>query len=118
MMGNLHQNMCFSSPDQNTWSEDTLKRPPSPSLLQSCYQEMEKKGLGLYSHYQNFPAVSDETKTSASCLESRNHGHLTNKNDVPESPPIPCGRQVTTVAEVHNCYLHERPEISRLKECE
>ena len=89
-MGNLHQNMCLSSPDQNTWSEETLKRPPSPSLLQSCYQEMERKGLGLYSRYQNFPAASDATKTSASCLESRNHRPPTNKNDVPDSPPIPC----------------------------
>ena len=112
MMSNFYQNICLSSPESDTWSEDTLKRPSSPSLLQSCYQEMEKKGLGVFQHHQqNFPASSVKTKISLSNIENWNHGRANSKSKMSESPPIPCSGQFTTSAEVHNIYLEEKPGL-------
>ena len=109
MMRNFHQYMHLSSPESDTWSEDTLMRPSSPSLLQSCIQEMEKKGLGLFPHYQNFPVVSDNPKAPSS--RKSIYESATNTDNLPESPPIPCGGQFTTIAEVHNIYLEEKPGL-------
>ena len=110
MMRTFHQYMRLSSPESDTWSEDTLTQPSSPSLLQSCITEMEKKGLGLFPHYQNFPVVSDNTKAPSS--RKSIYESATNTDNMPESPPIPCGGQFTTIAEVHSIYLEEKPGIA------
>ena len=95
MMSNFYQNVCFSSPYIDTWSEDTLKLPPSTSLLESCCQEMERKGLSLFPHYQNFPAVRHKNQTSDLCLESWNHSCSKNMSIIPQPLPISCGGQFT-----------------------
>ena len=110
MMRNFHQYMHLSSPEGDTWSEDTLMQPSSPTLLQSCIIEMEKKGLGIFPHYQNFPVVSDNTKAPSS--RKSIHESATNTNNMPESPSNPCGERFTTIAEVHNIYLEEKPGIA------
>ena len=113
MMSNSYQNVCLSSPESDTWSEETLKLPPPMSLLESCCQEMEKKGLRLFPRYQNFPAVSHKTQAPESCLESWNHGHSTNMKNMQEFPPILCVGQFTTSAEVHSINLIDKQAISR-----
>ena len=75
--------------------------------------EMEKKGLRLFPHYQNFPAVSHKTQAPESCLESWNHSRSKNMSIIPQPLPISCGGQFTISAELHSIDLVEKPGVAR-----
>ena len=124
MIRNFQQDICSASSDKDSWSDGALakfpQRPASPNLLESCYQEMEKKGLRFFGVNQNVEqAINKCSKTRMDPLSvNQCCWSATNKSFLWGSPPTPCkhssraklpGREVTA-AELYNHCLHEKPD--------
>ena len=119
MMSNFPKNICIPSSSNVFWSDVTevpTERPFSPNLLESCRQEMGKKGFKLFDGYQNV----DNTTKMSSGLGSQSHGQCASQSNTLKSPPTPCkGRSfyaghhrfVQTTAEVHDYYLEAKSVI-------
>ena len=96
MMSKFPENIGIPSSSSEFWSDITkvpTERPFLPNLLESCCQEMEKKGFKLFDGYQN---VDITTKTSSG-LGSQSHGLCASRSNILKSPPTPCkGRSFHT----------------------
>ena len=124
MIRNFNQNsVCLPSPSDDCWSGDALttalpQRPSSPNLLESCYQEMEKKGLTFFNRSQNDEqSVTNRTRMAIqSGYQKFGSARATNKGSSPQSPPSPCRNfsqlrqhiSEITSAEIHDYYLEPK----------
>ena len=120
MISNFQENICIPSSINEFWSDVTTVptgRPFSPNLLESCRQEMEKKGLKLFDGYQNGDCAIDNTTGMSSELGNQTHGLCASRSNKLNSPPTPCNgrsfqtghhRYLQTTAEVHNYYLEAK----------
>ena len=62
MMTNFKQNIRTPTSDKDYEVKKSPKRPRSPNLMESCYREMEKKGLRFFDGYKNVePVITKKT---------------------------------------------------------